>query len=427
MSRFSEYYKAVSYIHALSSMPMKGNHMVDRKKPSVYLKRMRYFLGLLGNPDRGMKYIHITGTAGKGTVAGMVHRMLVKSGRQAGLFTSPSVTTEIEKIQVGNMYISPSEFVKIVNYLKPLIKKAHEHGPYGRPSTFEIYLAVAFIYFKQQKCEWIVLEVGLGGRYDATNVIEKPIITAITNIGLDHTEILGKTLGRIAYDKAGIIKRGALFFTTESRASLIKVFERVAGQKNVVVQKLDGKSFYQDNNKALARAIVGSIGMGFVSNLGDMRLPCRFEIMQHKPLVILDGAHNSSKIKTTIVNLKRLKYRRLYLIIAIAQNKDYKGILRQIAPLANYIFVTQFTNKDRVCVSPSELLTCSKTCTKKGVIGKIFMDPRKALVTALKEAEPTDLILATGSFFLAGALRAQWFSEEWVLKHRKSFLDVSRS
>jgi len=157
----------------------------------------------------------------------MIHEVLLVSGKKVGSFTSPFVVTSIEKVKVGELYISPEEFADIVEYLKPFIDEAYISGPYGRPSYFEIFFAIALVYFKQQKCEWVVLEVGLGGRYDATNIIERPIVTAITNIDYDHTEILGKTLKKIAFDKAGIIKTGAEFFTTEQNKSVLAVFSEI--------------------------------------------------------------------------------------------------------------------------------------------------------------------------------------------------------
>lgn len=421
MNKFENYYKAVNFLEGLSNLPAEKNYMADRSNPEMYLKRMRYFLHLIGNPDKKMKFIHIAGTAGKGTVTNMVHEILSAAGKRVGSFTSPFVTTSIEKIKVKNAYIAPDEFADIVDYLKPFVNKAYRESPYGMPSYFEIFFAIALIYFQRQKCKWAVLEVGLGGKYDATNIIGHPAITAITNIDYDHTELLGKTLEKIAYEKSGIIKRGSIFFATEQRPSLIKIFKEICNKKKVPFHQLHGQDNYREYNKTLASAIVKSIGIQdkyVARGVKNARLPCRFEVMQHKPTVILDGAHNRSKIKSTIENLKNLAFRKLYLIIGIAGNKDHGSILEQIIPYSDSVFFTRFQNKDRLCAHPKELLAKSKRYFKKNARAKIYLDPDQALSVALKMAKPGDLILVTGSFFLAGEMRKRWFPESWVLEHR---------
>lgn len=398
--------------------------MIDKHHADVYLKRMRYFLELLGNPDRGRKFIHIAGTSGKGTVTNMIHEILLTSGKKVGSFTSPFVTTSIEKIKAGDKYISPDEFADIVDYLKPFIDKSYVNGPYGRPSYFEIFLAITLVYFKKQKCDWVILEAGLGGRYDATNVIEKPVITAITNIDYDHTELLGKTLKKIAFDKAGIIKRGSEFFTAEQRVSLLKIFGEICREKHVPLHQLPRQNNYQKRNKELATAIARYLKISekhIARGIKNARLMCRFETVQNKPLVIIDGAHNRSKIKTTVDNLKEIKFEKLYLIVGIAENKDHASILKQIIPLADYIFFTRFQNRGRECAHPKKLLIKAKKYLKKKASTEIFLDLERAALHALKKAGPEDLILIVGSFFLAGEARKFWFSEERILERRKIF------
>ena len=424
MKIFTRYYDAVSFLEGLSNMPLKGDYLIQRQNLGVYLKRMRYFLDLVGSPDRGMKYIHITGTAGKGSVTNMMHEIIHASGKKVGSFTSPFVTTTIEKMRVGELYIDPDEFADIVEYLKPFIDYAYVHGPYGRPSYFEICFAIALIYFKRCKCEWVVLEVGLGGRYDATNVIEKPIVTAITNIDYDHMAVLGNTLNKIAYDKAGIIKRGSLFCTSEQRPHLLRMFTDICEEYRVPVHCIGKQTSYQEYNEALVTFIAQKIGIDnkyIEKGIGNSRLQCRFEVMQEKPLVILDGAHNKAKIKSTLFNLQKLKYRKLHLIVGIAENKDGEAILKQVIPLASHVSFTRFEVKDRKCAHPKDLLLKSKKYLKKGVTVDICLDPLQALLASLKWAHADDVVLVVGSFFLAGELRKWWIGEKDILKHRKSF------
>jgi len=424
MIEFEKYHKAVNFLEGLSNLPLQGDYVIDKHHANLYLKRMRYFLELLGNPDKNLKFIHIAGTSGKGSVTNTVHEILSAAGKNIGSFTSPMVTTSIEKIKVRDKYISPDEFADIVDYLKPFINKAYLEGPYGRPSYFEIFFAIVLVYFKKQKCDWVVLEVGLGGRYDATNIIEKPVVTAITNIDYDHTGLLGKTLKKIAFDKAGIIKKGAVFFTTEQNKSLLKIFDEICGKYKVESLLLPKQNTYKKYNDELATAITKYLGVDdkyIIQGIKNARLMCRFEVMQNKPAVILDGAHNRSKIKTTIDNLEKLEYKKMYLIIGIADNKDHLSILKQIIPKADVIFFTRFENNDRKCAHPKELLEKSNQYLKKGAKTKIYLDPESALRDSLNSAKSDDLVLAAGSFFLAGGLRKHWYPEEVVLRNRKSF------
>ncbi len=428
MNSFERYHKAISFLEGLNNLPLQGDYMIDKHHADIYIKRMRYFLEPLGNPDKNIKFIHIAGTSGKGTVTNMVHEILYSAGKNVGSFTSPSITTSIEKIKVADKYIAPDELAEIVEYLKPYIDKAYIEGLYGRPSYFEIFLAIALIYFKQQKCEWVVLEVGLGGRFDATNVIEKPVITAITNIDYDHTEILGKTLKKIANDKAGIIKPGSEFFTTEQRSALHNLFKDISKKQNAGFHKLSNQEDYKKRNQALATAITKHLGVAekhIEAGIKNSKLICRFEIIQKNPMVVLDGAHNRSKIETTIDNLNQLTFKKLFIIIGIADNKDHVSILEQIIPEADHIFFTRFQNKNRKCAHPKELFLKSKKYInkKKSVRTELYLDPEQALDKALKIATAHDLILVAGSFFLAGELRKRWVSEEWILKQGRGFIE----
>lgn len=421
---FEKYDQAIKYMEGLSNLPTENDFMVNRDYPEVYLKRMNYFLKLLGNPERGFKYIHITGTAGKGTVSTMVHGMLYASGKTTGLFTSPFVTTTIEKIKVGNLFISPNEFASIVEKLKPKIDQAYLHGPYGQPSYFEICFAIALLYFKQKKCDYVVLEVGLGGRYDATNVIPSPIITAITNIDYDHTEILGKTLKEIALDKGGIIKKGSIFITSEHRSAILKQFNDICIDKRVEMIVIPKKNNHQERNKCLAKEIGRFLNLkerAIEKAISETKLPARFESIQNRPLIILDGAHNRTKIASTVKNLKGLKYKKLNLLIALAENKDSLAILKQIVPLAHNLYLTRFQITNRKCAHPKRLLKIAKPYLNKNCKVNIFLDPHQALLRARKETKKGDCLLVTGSFFLAGELRENWIKEEEVLKSRKSF------
>lgn len=422
---YSRYHKAVAYIDSLSNLPLFAEYMsgAEQPHPEIFLKRMRYFLNLLGNPQGGFRFIHVTGTAGKGTVATMIHNILTASGKTSGLFTSPFVVSPIEKIQVGNLYISHDEFVDLVEEIKPSIDQAYEMGEFGRPSHFEIYFAMALLYFKKRRCEWAVLEVGCGGRFDATNVIKSPEICVITCIDYDHVEILGKTLNKIAYDKAGIIKKGSKFFTTEQRPVLLKIFAEVCKNEGAVFEKIKIVNS-EDSNHKIASRVGRELGISdelILEAVSKTTLPARFEVVDNNPLTIIDGAHNRAKIARTMHALSRLKFKRLFLIFAVADNKDAKDILEQVIPMADSVCLTRFSSKDRKPAPPIRLSKDAKRYLKFGAKVKMFLDSSDALSYARGEANADDCILVTGSFFLAGELRAVWFKEEQILKNRRSF------
>jgi dihydrofolate synthase/folylpolyglutamate synthase len=449
--RVSSYNQAVRFLEQFWRKPGQKDYLADRKNPELYLKRTRYFLRLFGNPDKGIKFVHIGGTAGKGSVATALHNILTASGKRVGLFTSPFCTTSIEKISVNGTYISPREFVILVNYLKPYIKKAYKLGPHGGPSYFEIFFAMALLHFKRKNCHWAVLETGLGGKYDATNVIKRSAVSAITNVNFDHTELLGRTLKQIAQDKAGIIKSGTHFFTTEERPHVLKNFKKICQKKNVPMRvvknqirhpqywrgivrfRMDGiktpfrshlTGSHQFRNISLATAIAKHLKIpenAIREGIANTRLPCRFEIVQKNPLVVLDGAHNVAKMKSVAENLKYLDFRKVILVLAVAKDKDLKGILRVIAPLAEKIFATTFHKEERQCYEAEKIAIIAKKYKKRSTKIAVVENPNLALRKALKAARPQDLVLITGSFFLAGELRKFWYSEEFILKRLTSF------
>lgn len=348
--------------------------------------------------------------------------MLVADNKTAGLFTTPYVTTTIETIKVGNLYIAPTDFVRIVNYLKPFITQAEKAGVVGAPSTFELLFGIALIYFKEQKCQWAVLEVGLGGRYDMTNIIKKPVITAITNIDYDHTEILGETLREIAHDKAGIIKPKSLFYTAEQRPAQIKQFKTICTEVGAVFHQIPKQKDYCEYNKILATQIAQAIKLtteAIEQGIKNSKLPCRFEMIATNPITILDGAHNRSKILSTVISLKGVSYKKLFLILAVSNlNKDWETFFEPIVSIAHTIILTSGQSMDRKLVDPRLLAQQLKKYTRKI---NIIADPKQALTYTQKQAKKDDCILVTGSFFLAGELRKEWYSEQWVLKNRKSF------
>jgi dihydrofolate synthase/folylpolyglutamate synthase len=421
--KFFKYQQAIDYIEGISKIP-SGN---IQHSPEA-LKRFTHLLRLLGNPQRGFKYIHIGGTSGKGSVASMVHSVLVQAGHKTGLYLSPHVTTSIERIGVDNLLISPQELVALIEEIKPVIDLAYQTSPYGRPSYFEILTALAFLYFKQKKCEYVVLEVGCGGRWDPTNVIPSPKVAIINLVDYDHVHFLGHTLSLIAKVKSGIIKPGTTFFTTsKNKKKVLEIFRRVCKKQGVDFNliKPQGPIFplkllgpHQQRNAELAAAACRHLKIPedqIRLGLSKLKMPCRFEIVARQPLIILDGAHNPSKMQMTCETLKSLTYNKLYLIIALAQNKRLSDVFKNLLPLADYIIVTTCWSDNRRFYSPLEIMKGIKSRKPK----ELFLDSQMALERAQSLAGRNDLILVTGSFYLAGKLRKNWRPERKILKERK--------
>jgi len=421
----SKYYAAVNYLESLgySGSGYQRTNLRSYPRPTMFLERMQDFLDSIGNPEIGFKYIHITGTAGKGSVAAAVHSALVRAEKRAGLFTSPFTISTIEKIQVGKRYIDPLIFADITEHLKPYVDKAIESGRHGIPSYFELILAIALLYFKKEKCEYVVLEVGLGGRYDATNIIEKPLVTAITNIALDHTNILGSRREDIALDKSGIIKRDSIFFTTEENPRILRIFKEACMEVGAQYRSIHVRDFdYSGRNCMLAGSICTELGI--IRKPQDIghppQLPARFEIVERQPIVIIDGAHNPLKIESTIFNLKHLKYQKLVLVIAISSDKDWKTVIRLIAPYADSIYVTRFSIPGRQSVGLDLLVKEARKHSRRSCLTYLYSDPIQAYNEARKCLTSKDALLVTGSFYLAGDIRSLYCSEDEILKQRNS-------
>lgn len=424
LSKYARYYSSIRYIESLNNISgsYQKTHLGSHPNPSMYLERMQDFLDLIGNPEKDFKFIHITGTSGKGSVSSMVHETLVKNGKKSGLFTSPFVTSTIEKIRVGNYYIEPHIFANIVESLKPHIDTATLSSRHGMPSYFEIILAIALLYFKKEKCEYVVLEVGLGGRYDATNIIKNPLVTAITNIGLDHTQILGKTKKKIALDKSGIIKNGSTFFTTEEDPQLQLVFKKECKKNEAFYNECNIRGLkYNEKNELLSGSICHFLKI--IKNVKDVAipeiLPAKFEIIEKSPLVIIDVAHNVSKMQSTVHNLTKIKYHKLHAVIAISADKNWKDILDELLPKVDILYVTRFNVHGRSCVNPVEIIRYAKKYIANNKIS-FYSDPIQAFSKARGAARTKDALLVTGSFYLAGDIRNLYCPEDKILKQRNS-------
>ncbi|MBE5773138.1 MAG: bifunctional folylpolyglutamate synthase/dihydrofolate synthase [Clostridiales bacterium] len=354
--------EAIEYIHSVfwkGSIPGLG--------------RTQELLAKMGNPEKSLKFVHIAGTNGKGSTAAMTASILRKAGYRTGLYTSPYIYRFHERMQIDGVEISDEDLVEITEYVKPFADSMEES-----PTEFELVCGIAFEYFKRKKCDIVVLEVGMGGAFDATNVIEVPEVAVITNIGLDHTEVLGDTVEKIAETKAGIFKENGRAVIYRGTPSVEAVFERICAERNISLKKadfdglkrishgLEGQVFDCGERKGLVLPLLGehqlhnaavvlSVADTLIENgwniteenirdgLRDASWPGRFDIVSRDPLFIIDGGHNPQCIEALAKNIEDyLKDRNVIALTGVLADKDYADMYKPILPM-----ISQF-----VCVTP---------------------------------------------------------------------------
>ena len=387
---FSTFKQANEYLETLIPKEYKTTQ-------AFKLERISYLLGLLGNPHQKLKFIHITGTSGKGSVAYYLSQILSGQGYKIGLHISPHLQEVTERMQINGEMASKEKFVGLVNEIKPLVNQVDKDLRLGKPTYFETLVALAFEHFFREKVNIAIVEVGLGGKLDATNVIS-PLVSIITNVGLDHTDILGDTVEKIARDKSGIIKEGSPVVSGARQLAVRKIIAKkcvenksrlflINKEFDYKIKKVDfsGVIFdfswldkahpcrlstpasYQVENAALALAAVYLLkdSCGFKINeerlyksLETAKVPGRFEIISQNPLIILDGAHNPVKIRTFIYSLKKIiPNKKFIFLVAFKKDKDIEKMLKILKPYAKAFVVTQFnqvTDMGRNLTTPAE-------------------------------------------------------------------------
>ena len=364
----------------------------------------------------------------------MIASALSAAGYRTGLYTSPHLHTFRERITVDGGMISEEEFSALTEKLQPEIDEVNRRHNYGEITTFEILTALAFAFFAERLVDFQVLEVGLGGRLDATNVV-MPRIAVITSISLDHAEVLGASLAKIAGEKAGIIKPGALVISAPQPKDVACVIEEVCRHNGVslitvgrdvtwrkVKSDLSGQFFevkgnagsykliipllgeHQMENAAVAVAALEALDIGakdIARGLAQVQWPGRLEILRHEPLFLADGAHNAdsaNRLRETIE--KYLHFDRLILILGASSDKDIAGIVGELAPMSSLAIVTR--SRHPRALAPASLL---EELEKQGVKGELAESVSSAAERAMEMAGPRDLICATGSLFVAAEAR----------------------
>lgn len=415
--------QAIEYIHSLEKFGIKPG-----------LERIKALCELLGNPQDRLKVIHVAGTNGKGSTSTMISNILIKNGFNTGLYISPYVTDFRERIQLNGNMIEHSELAECVEKVKDAVKILLEKGE--QTTEFEALTATAFVYFEKKKCDYVVLEVGLGGRFDATNIIKAPFVSVIASISLDHTAILGDTVEKIAFEKCGIIKFGAETVVYPfQQPDAMKVIEDTCNQRcNTLripdINKLDiGEESIEGTNasydgiefllplagkhmiynaitaieavRSLKRFGVEISDKTIASGIASSVMPARMELIRKKPVIILDGGHNEGCANALADYIrKHLSDKRIIMVSSMMADKDYMSYMRIVAPFAS-VFVATKADVPRALSSDELCETAKEFCSDCYSIS----DPLKAVQAAGNITEKDDAMIVCGSFYLAGEIR----------------------
>lgn len=406
------YQEAMSYIE-------KAN-----KRGSVYgLDTMRKLLSYLDNPQDRLQFIHVGGTNGKGSVSSYIATVLAKNGKKVGRYVSPTVFSYQEKIQYLSenqiIMMSEDETAATLTQVKTCVDRMKDDGC-ALPTVFEIETAMAFLLFIQWKVDVVVLEVGLGGLLDATNVVQNVIATVITPISVDHTRLLGDSVLKIAKEKAGIIKENHKVFAMQKDQEVIRLLEEYAICKHATIHFADPKAatieeasvektvfsldntrytthmpgLYQVENAMLAIEVCKGLQLSFIKEgIQATRWPGRFEVIGQNPLLIIDGAHNVAGAKALGESIRcLLKGRKIYGIFGVFADKDYVGIAAEVVPLLTEVVTTQGEGERGL---PPEKLAevCRTYCEQVSAANSA----KEALQYMRGKTDKEDVILAFGS------------------------------
>ncbi|MDO5724858.1 MAG: folylpolyglutamate synthase/dihydrofolate synthase family protein [Tissierellia bacterium] len=414
---------------------INDSHKFGSKKGLYSIKLL---LEKLGNPQDKLKFIHIAGTNGKGSVCSYLSSILSSANYKVGEFISPYLQKINERFQINSVPIDDYNFTKITNRVKDACDDLYEiEGFY--PTSFEIVLAIGMIYFLDENCDLVILEAGIGGRLDATNIIKNSLASIITTISYDHESILGNTLEEIAYQKAGIIKSNSLCITLKHNQAIDNIINKEALEKNtkvyfvsdadidVIKLNYNGSIFnYREECFSLNDIHLNMIGKHQIINcalaiktiillrendyirITDLEIkqgvskafwPGRIELIKEKPYIIIDGAHNSEGINSLKETIKLFDYNKLIILIATMKDKDYSNIVKTAYDICDTLILTEI---DYYRATPTEEM--SKIIGTKNNIIEI-KNSDKAIETAINLACNDDLVLLCGSLYFVGAAK----------------------
>ncbi len=406
-------------------------HSVCWKGSVPGLSRTQALLAKLGNPEKKLRFVHVAGTNGKGSTAAMLASILRAAGFRTGLYTSPYIMRFHERMQVDGEEITDEELTGITEYVKPFAETIAD-----KPTEFELVSCIAFEFFMRRKCDIVVLEVGMGGELDSTNVIPTPEAAVITNIGLDHTEVLGDTLEKIASAKAGIIKPGGDAVIYRAAPPVEAVFEERCRAVGAALHKadfdsirllshsLEGQVFDAAGYAGLRLPLLGAHQLKNAAvvletvevlrargwkitdanvrdGLAGVRWPGRFEVLGRKPLFLVDGGHNPQCVEALAANVRDyLAGRPLTVLTGVLADKDYHCMYESVAPCAKS-FVTVTPDSPRA-LAASDLKTY---LARFGKPVTACESVEAGVAEAAAQAGPDGVVLAYGSLYMVGAIR----------------------
>jgi len=406
------------------------NNFQQRFPGGLGLKRAKYFLHLLGRPQEKLKIIHVAGTSGKGSTCYLISSLLASQGFKVGLHQSPHLTDVTERFQINNQIISKEELVNYLNKIIPMVNLVGKTF-HGSLTYFEILIGLAYLIFYEKKVDYVVMETGLGGWFDATNVVERPDkLAVLTKIGLDHANILGKTIEEIALQKAMIINNKSQAISIKQVPEIEKVIKEVAENKmaklmfvrvssrdvinHVFTKNLGLIGEYQKENAVLALGVVNFLSLrdGFIIDQNKIKkvfetakFPGRFDIKKIKnKTIIFDGAHNPQKMEAFLGALiQRYPDKKFNFLLAFKKGKDYQNMLKIIIPWADSIILTSFFTKNQDMINLSEEPAIVGQQLQKIGFNNFEINPslKKAWKEILEKKEP---IVVTGSLYLVGEI-----------------------
>jgi len=406
-------------------------HSVFWKGSVPGLSRITELLDRIGNPQKKLKFVHIAGTNGKGSTAAMTASILRQAGYRTGLYTSPYIYRFHERMQVDGEQISDEDLITITEFVKP-----HAQAMAECPTEFELVCAIAFEYFLRKNCDIVVLEVGMGGAMDATNVIDTPEVAVITNIGLDHTDYLGDTVEAIAETKSGIFKEGGSAVVYRGTPSVEAVYERICAERNVSLKKADfdslksvshdlfGQVFDCGSRKNIRLPLLGdhqlhnaSVVLSIADTLiekgwniteeniydgiANVSWPGRFDIVSRDPLFIIDGGHNPQCIEALVKNIRDyLAGKNVIALTGVLADKDYGEMYKPVMP-----YIREF-----VCVTPPnprklEAAELAKHLQAVGAVATPCESVETGVRTALNKAGKDGVVLCFGSLYTIGDIK----------------------
>ncbi len=370
------------------------------------LDNIIHFSNVLGNPEKKFKSIHVAGTNGKGSSSHMLASILQEAGYKVGLYTSPHLRDFRERIKINGEVVSKK-------FVTNFIEEHNAFFEYHKLSFFEMTVGMAFTYFVEEKVDIAIIEVGLGGRLDSTNIIT-PEVSLITNIGMDHTQFLGDTLEKIALEKAGIIKTKVPVVISETQPETKMIFNLIAHQRRSNIVFADTESSvgyetdllgeYQQKNingvVACIRQLKNfevpekAISEGLKKVVENTGLLGRWQVLQHNPLVVCDTAHNKEGLQLVLEQVKKQSYNQLHIVLGFVKDKDVRAVLGLFPKDAKYYFVRPSIPRGMDTVHLDEL------AQEQGLKGRVCKSVKKGLKNALKNAASDDMIYVGGSTFV---------------------------